>query len=456
MKKMMSFIWVATAAMAMLVLSGCGGGTADTATGTGTPAATPGATTETTTPPADTQEQINLSIAWWGGDSRHNATLEAIRLYEELNPHISIEAFYQGFGGFYDQFVIRLAGGEEWDIIQNDIQWLHELTVRFDSFVDLFEFEDIFDFSMFDESAMDAATIEGRLTAIPASGNALMLIVNEDLMNRYEIFVDDWTWDDILEQGMRLNEISSDYFLLNLPPNVMVDGFMQTFIKQQTGLPLVLDDYTLGFDESHAEEFFSFVLQMIEGGVIQSFEEAALFNFLMATNPAWLEGRIFAAPNLGSQVTALSGHGFELGIQRYPIAANAVDPGIMVRPGILFSLSNSSPHIEEAARFVNWMLTDFEAIVALSDQRGVPASDLARDILLGEGAISQSLIDGHNEAVAHAATIADGHLNTNAQVRAILLNMVESVGFRVISPEQAASQLVSELEILLDQLSAGI
>jgi len=176
----------------------------------------------------------------------------------------------------------------------------------------------------------------------------------------------------------------------------------------------------------------------------------------MATNPAWLEGRIFAAPNLGSQVSALSGHDFDITIQRYPIAANAVDNGIMVRPGNLFSVSNNSPYIEEAVRFVNWMLTDFDAIVALSDQRGVPASDLARDILVAEGAISDALIAGHNEAVAHAAAITDGHLNANAQVRAVLLNIVESVGYRVLTPAQGASQLISELEAVLAQLQAGV
>jgi len=280
----------------VLSIAACGGND---------PAPTPGETPTqapaptTSVAPDQTDEIINLSIAWWGGEARHNATLEAIELYEYLNPHIRIEAFYQGFGGFYDQFVIRLAGGEEWDIIQNDTQWLHELTMRFDSFVDLFEFGHVFDFDMFDESAMDASVIEGRLTAIPVSGNALMMIINEDFMNRYEIFVDNWTWDDVLEQGRRLNAINSDYFLFNLPPNVMVDGFMQTFIKQQTGLPLILDDYTLGFDASHAEKFFTFLMYMINDGIIQSFEEAALFNFLLLPTLLCFEAGFFPPPTLG-------------------------------------------------------------------------------------------------------------------------------------------------------------
>ena len=428
---------------------------AGTACGGKSQADTSGTAKDTSKVTDDSGEPITLSIAWWGGDDRHNATLKAIELYEELNPNITIEAFYQGFGGFYDQFVTRLAGKEEWDIIQNDVQWLHELTTRFDSFVDLYEYGDIIDFDLFDESAMAACVVDGRLTAIPVSGNSLMLIVNEDFMNQQKILVDNWTWDDILEQGKKLHESNTDYFLLNLPPNVIVDGLMQTYIKQQTGLPLILDDYTLGFDVKDAEGFLTYLTKMLDYGVIQSFEESALFNFLVATNPAWLEGRIFASPNLGSQMSALSGHDFELTTQRYPIAANAVDPGLMVRPGNLFSVSNNSAHQEEAVKFVNWMLTDHDGIVALSDQRGVPATELARDILISEGKISEALVAGHVEAVDHAAKIADGYLNTNARVRDALLNTVESVGYGVITPEEGAIQLVQELETILAELRAA-
>lgn len=36
-------------------------------------------------------DQVTLSISWWGGDSRHEATLAALELFEEKYPNIKVE-----------------------------------------------------------------------------------------------------------------------------------------------------------------------------------------------------------------------------------------------------------------------------------------------------------------------------------------------------------------------------
>ena len=42
------------------------------------------------------QEQVTLRFSWWGGDSRHRATVDAIERME-LNPHVTIKAEYSGW-----------------------------------------------------------------------------------------------------------------------------------------------------------------------------------------------------------------------------------------------------------------------------------------------------------------------------------------------------------------------
>ena len=47
------------------------------------------------------QEQIiPLRFSWWGGDTRHQATIAAIERYMELNPNIVIEYEYMGFDAY--------------------------------------------------------------------------------------------------------------------------------------------------------------------------------------------------------------------------------------------------------------------------------------------------------------------------------------------------------------------
>ena len=35
-------------------------------------------------------EPIELRVAWWGSQNRHDRTLEAIKLFEEMYPHITV------------------------------------------------------------------------------------------------------------------------------------------------------------------------------------------------------------------------------------------------------------------------------------------------------------------------------------------------------------------------------
>lgn len=82
--------------------------------------------------------QVTLRFAWWGGDSRHTATLEAIAAYEKQNPNVKIEAEYQGYDGYNDKILTQLAGGTQPDIMQTIATAAAEYQASFpDSFVNL-------------------------------------------------------------------------------------------------------------------------------------------------------------------------------------------------------------------------------------------------------------------------------------------------------------------------------
>ena len=48
---------------------------------------------------------VTLRFAWWGGDSRHEATLAAIEAYEKEHPNVKIEGEYQGYDGYYEKMI---------------------------------------------------------------------------------------------------------------------------------------------------------------------------------------------------------------------------------------------------------------------------------------------------------------------------------------------------------------
>ncbi|MGL5700266.1 MAG: ABC transporter substrate-binding protein, partial [Kluyvera sp.] len=44
-------------------------------------------------------EDVELRMSWWGGNSRHQATLKALELFKQKYPNIKVKAEYTGWEG---------------------------------------------------------------------------------------------------------------------------------------------------------------------------------------------------------------------------------------------------------------------------------------------------------------------------------------------------------------------
>lgn len=44
-------------------------------------------------------DQVTLRFAWWGGDSRHELTLQAVDLFMQKYPNIKVECDYGSWDG---------------------------------------------------------------------------------------------------------------------------------------------------------------------------------------------------------------------------------------------------------------------------------------------------------------------------------------------------------------------
>ena len=140
LKKLLCIMLIA--ALSVTTLTACGNGK-DVKTDS-----TTGEETLATKDSGKSDEKVILRFSWWGDDKRHEATLEAIRIFMEKNSNITIEAEYGGFDGYQQKLSTQLAGGTEPDIIQIDQPWLSTyISQKLDFFVDLHQYEDIIDLS---------------------------------------------------------------------------------------------------------------------------------------------------------------------------------------------------------------------------------------------------------------------------------------------------------------------
>ena len=95
--------------------------------------AAPAADQESAAEPAAAEpagdEPIELRIAWWGSQNRHDRTIEVIEMFEEMHPNIDVVYEFSGWDDHWTKMATQAAGGNLPDIMQQDY-------ARFEEWVD--------------------------------------------------------------------------------------------------------------------------------------------------------------------------------------------------------------------------------------------------------------------------------------------------------------------------------
>jgi oligogalacturonide transport system substrate-binding protein len=422
------------------------------ATGTSEKAGPVSAAPEITTTAPD--EKVTLRFSWWGSDTRHKATLEAIKLYEQRHPNVTIEGEYGAFGTFYQKLLTQLSGKTAPDIISVDYKWVSDLINQGTQFVNMYDLKDYIDMSGFD---MGFAKIYGGndkyLIGIPVAMNGMGYLYNVDFMKKYGVEPSNaWTWDDIIANGKKVHQQDpTKYLMYN---NADHWGFfVKTYLKQLNGNTILNNDYSLGFTKEDITKVFEKIKEMVDTGTVPPFTEGVLYESVYADqNPNWLNQEFGVFPTSSSLVPGIAkASGFPIDSFRYPIMEGAKDPGILVTPAVFFTIYKGSKHQDIAADFINFMLNDPEAIAILKDTRGIPCNSKARDILTETNIISPIVSQMVTQAVAEAG-IAENGPSLNPEVVALIQDYTQQVGFGKIGPDAAADKFMKDLTDLVKTL----
>lgn len=144
-------------------------------------------------------EEYNIEIAIWGGDSDREVMEERVREFNKIYPNITVEILH--LPSDYDQTVqTMMAGGESPDLIQV-AEGVHQWSKR-GQLLSLNTFVDDNDLDLESRFGTSYKTyeFEGDLYAFPDRGGAMVLYYNTDLFDaaNLEYPSKDWTWTEFL------------------------------------------------------------------------------------------------------------------------------------------------------------------------------------------------------------------------------------------------------------------
>lgn len=333
----------------------------------------PAATEAPTEAPDEEPDPVELTIGWWGGEVRHDLTMEVIALFEERYPHISINPEFASWDDYWTMLNTAAVAGNLPDIIQMDMGRIREFT---DNNL-IIGLNDLIDSGLIDMSEIDMEAYQGLLNlngqymGISLGANGFAMAYNTELAAELDFeFTPELTWNEFADFLRETRAARDDFYGWMMGAEFEI---MSMFARDH-GYNLFEDD-GLGAPREVFLAFFEMLDTFNRDEIILTIERADA----MAEGENALHHEVAISQMIASnQVVGIQNEvEAQLGVALLPRIEGGVN-GEWIRSSMQWSISAHSNEQEAAAKFINFFIHDLEANTILRAERGAPISDAVR------------------------------------------------------------------------------
>ncbi|GAA1717222.1 extracellular solute-binding protein [Isoptericola hypogeus] len=388
---------------------------------------------------------VEIRFAWWGSDDRHQTTQEIIDLFEDKNPGITVTPDFTDWDGYWDKLATATAAGDTPDVMTQEERYLSEYASQ-GIIADLAELG--VDTADIPEETLATGTIDDALYGVATGVNAYALVADPQIFADAGVEMPDdttWTWEDYVEIAGQVAEGAGDGVW-----GAQDYGFNEAglaVLARQKGETLYTEDGGLGVSKETVAEFFQVSLDlMANGGQPDAsrsveYQNAGPEGSLLGTNSGAMG--VWWSNQLGALSDA-SGH--ELELLRLPGESQFERTGMYFKPAMYYSISATTEHPEESAKFVDFLLNDPEVAALQLTDRGLPSNTTVRESVLGDltaadQKVADFMADLEDEVVDNPPVPPQG----SSDMQDIMIRINTQVLFEEITPEEAADLFLKDV-----------
>jgi multiple sugar transport system substrate-binding protein len=352
----------------LLTAAGCGGGSASSG---GNTANKPDSAVSGNAP-------VKLRFAWWGGQSRHDATLKVIELYQQKNPNVKIEGEYASFDDYWKKLAPQAAANDLPDIIQMDDGYVSQFGGR-GQLEDLKSYMDSgkIDISSISPNFLKIGQYEGKQYQLTMGVNALAATMDPEIIKKAGGTMPDkqWSWEDMEALGAKL-KASGKLLADRVDYKVWFPYYLRT-LDQKMYNP---DGASLGYtDDKYFVDYFKRYQKWYEAGYVLTLDKLAQKKFT-PEDDEMVMGNASSYLAWSNQFVAWSA-GAKRQLEIVPFPGPNANKGLFLKSSQALSLSKGSKNKEEAVKFINFYINDIEAEKIIKGERGVPINSKVQEAL---------------------------------------------------------------------------
>jgi pectin-derived oligosaccharide transport system substrate-binding protein len=452
--------WQSVLAVIALVVSACS--SPSTSPPPAQPAATagsgaaPAAAAQPTTAAA-AQQKVELRFAWWGSQDRHNRTIKAIELFQQMHPNITITYEFAGFTDYFTKMATYATGGNLPDLMQQDYatiaQWTSNgLLLPMDDYVN----DRTINLTDVPKGSIDGGRISGKLIALNLGNNSQSMMLDVDAFQKAGIPLppQTWTWDDF------------EKIALNIHSKLGINGGGANLADIQMWKSLYLgygqwafsaDGKALGYtDDQKFVDYLKMLMRLQDAGAITNQQdEIASFRAGNVEALPIVSGKAAMQFLWSNQLVAAwtaAGDARHFKLNMLPRPKDGTQAENYPKPSQFISITKDTKHPKEAAMFIDFITNDVEANKILLGERGVPISPKIAD------AIKPLLTPAQVETQDYLGIVAtqasplpppDPAVQTNLANNVYLPQLVDPVLLKQTPPESAVAQFRKDATALL-------
>lgn len=388
-------------------------------------------------------QAASIKAAWYGGQDTHDRMQKAIALFSAQNPEIAVNVEFAPFAEFYDRLPVQYSGGGAPDMHRHSMTYLFDYLKR----------GLLADLTPFIGSTIDISALYPGVVEIGKDGEEVRAIGNNQIAvalfyNKAKVeaagtgALDNLTWDSFRDLAIKLGQAGGANSYGTNDGGGFI-AFLELFLTQR-GKSLYADDNRLGFEPGDLVEWLAYWESMRAGqgapppavtAESAGFQNAPMVKGTAAMQTGWSQQLVFFQALMQD----------ELDIHACPVPAGAADNGHLIRALDFWVVPEGSQNKEAAAKLINFLLNDEEALATLGLSLGGPASDKASEVLARTADAPSGKVLGYlTELRGNAPAATPRWISGHGELEALLNRLNASVGFAQTTPEAAAESFFSE------------
>ncbi|MGO1413053.1 MAG: ABC transporter substrate-binding protein [Microbacterium gubbeenense] len=389
---------------------------------------------------------IELTFQWWGNDERAALTEEAIDLFEQNNPGITVSGSFSTIDSYIPKLATQIASNSAPDLFLIPMESVKEYSEK-GATLDLTDYiGDQISVDEISEASQKIGVVGGTTYGFTLGTATSAWIYNPSVWEEAgaEVPAGDFAWEELLDAGEKIRASTGGDVAAISDPGGYIAWFA-TWLNQQGKIGWT-EDGQLGFEASDLEAWFELMEKLRESGATTDAETTTTIDQSMQ-NSGLARGESageFAAASLtGAYADTIGAENVALA----PLPSDTDVLAISMAGTNVAAIAANSEHPEETAQFLDFLINDPGAAEILKLTRGIPINQANYEALMPD-------LEGADKAIGDFVTTYQDRFSEPdplappgaTTIPADFTLAYESIIFEQSSIEDAAASLFEKFE----------